>query len=177
LLAAVPGYFQYPGWLEIGELPRNIAKILKFVIPYCFQFILMTNSFILIAEDDADDRLLLNTAFREIGYEGKVEFVADGDELMSFLLSSIENEFVPGLILLDLNMPKKGGKEVLKEIKENKGLKKIPVIIFSTTKNESEVEKCYELGANNYVVKPVNYHSLLQFVENIRHLLFMSPKQ
>lgn len=137
----------------------------------------MPNSFILIAEDDADDRLLLNTAFREIGYEGKVEFVSDGVELMNFLHSSIEKQFVPRLILLDLNMPKKGGKEVLQEIKENKGLKKIPVIVFSTTKNETEVEKCFELGAKSFVVKPENYHSLLQFAENIRHLLFLPPEQ
>src|SRR5262245_2916743 len=133
----------------------------------------MTNPFILIAEDDADDRLLLNTAFREIGYEGQVEFVSDGVELMNFLHTSFEKELVPGLILLDLNMPKKGGKEVLQEIKENRGFKNIPVIVFSTTRNETEVEKCFELGANNYVVKPENYHSLLQFAENI---LFMLSK-
>ena len=138
---------------------------------------MMISSFILIAEDDADDRLLLNTAFHETGYDGKLEFVSDGVELMSFLHSALEKELVPGLILLDLNMPRKGGREVLKEIKENKGFKKIPVIIFSTAKNESEVEKCYELGANSYVAKPENYHSLLQFVNNIRHLLFITPNQ
>jgi CheY-like chemotaxis protein len=137
----------------------------------------MINSFVLIAEDDADDRLLLSSAFGDIGYKGKVEFVNDGVELMNFLYTTRNDDSVPAVILLDLNMPKKGGKEVLKEIREHKGLKEIPVIIFSTTENEYEVEKCYELGANSFVVKPVNYHSLLQFAENIRNLLFMQrPK-
>ena len=70
--------------------------------------------------------------------------------------------------LLDLNMPKKDGRTVLKEVKEHPDFKRIPVIIFTTTKNENEVRRCYELGANTYVVKPVSFDALLKVVEDIR---------
>lgn len=130
----------------------------------------MKGSYILIAEDDADDRLLLQTAFQEIGYQGRLEFVANGEELLDFLKNNLSQPIQPGVIILDLNMPKKGGKEVLSEIRGELGYKKVPIIVFSTTKNESEVQKCYELGADNYFVKPVNYSSLIKFVTDIHNL-------
>ena len=130
----------------------------------------MKDSYILIAEDDADDRLLLQTAFQEIGYQGRLEFVANGEELLDFLKKNLGQPIQPGVIILDLNMPKKGGKEVLSEIRGELGYKKVPIIVFSTTKNEAEVQKCYELGADNYFVKPVNYSSLIKFVTDIHNL-------
>jgi CheY-like chemotaxis protein len=133
----------------------------------------MEKLFVLIAEDDADDRFLLQNAFEEMGYTDKLEFVENGVELMDFLENNSNNpNSVPGFILLDLNMPKKDGREVLKELKQHDDYKTIPVIVFSTTKNETEVKRCYELGANTYVVKPVSYDSLLKFVENIRSYWF-----
>ena len=128
----------------------------------------MKKFYILIAEDDADDRFLLKTAFEESGYKNTLRFVENGVELIKHLKEVSErknNDEYPGFILLDLNMPKKDGREVLKEIKENKVFKKIPVIVFTTTKNENEISKCYELGANSYVVKPLVFDELVQIIQ------------
>jgi CheY-like chemotaxis protein len=130
----------------------------------------MSEVFILIAEDDADDRFLLRTAFEEKGYNDKLEFVENGMELLAYLDScqeSINNRY-PKFILLDLNMPKKDGREVLKELKQHKLYKKIPIVIFTTTRNENEIRRCYEMGANTYVVKPASFNDLLNTIEQIR---------
>jgi len=126
--------------------------------------------YILIAEDDADDRFLLKTAFEESGYKNTLKFVENGVELIKHLKEVTQrknNDEYPGFILLDLNMPKKDGREVLKEIKENKVFKKIPVIVFTTTKNENEISKCYELGANSYVVKPLVFDELVHIIKGL----------
>jgi two-component system response regulator len=131
----------------------------------------MGKSFILIAEDDADDRYLLRTAFEEKGFSEKVEFVENGVDLIDFLTSikvkAAGERVYPGFVMLDLNMPKKDGREALKEIKQHPDLRKIPVIIFTTTKNENEIQRCYELGANTYIVKPVSFDGLLKVVDDI----------
>jgi len=126
---------------------------------------------ILIAEDDADDRFLLQTAFVENGYTDAINFVENGVDVMNYLrnLAEGDNAVYPSFILLDLNMPKKNGREVLKEIKEHPELKKIPVIIFTTTKNELEINRCYELGANSYIVKPSSFELLLKIIDQIRN--------
>jgi two-component system response regulator len=141
----------------------------------------MNNIYILVAEDDADDRFLLETAFAENGFKGKLEFVENGVELLEYLrnLNASENNAehpLPGFILLDLNMPKKDGREVLKEIKEDPRFKKIPVIVFTTTKNENEINRCYELGANTYVVKPVGFENLVKTIEDIRSYWFSTAQ-
>lgn len=141
----------------------------------------MSKVYILVAEDDADDRFLLETAFAEKGYQEKLTFVENGVELMEYLRNLHHDDqkkesALPGFILLDLNMPKKDGREVLKEIKEDPLFKKIPVIVFTTTKNENEVNRCYELGANTYVVKPVGFESLLQTIEDIRSYWFKTAQ-
>lgn len=132
----------------------------------------MDKLFILIAEDDADDRFLFKTAFEEKGYEDDIEFVENGIELLKFLYNIEQKKpgerQYPSFILLDLNMPKKDGREVLKEIKQHPEFKKIPVVVFTTTNSENEIRRCYELGANTYVVKPVSFDSLLKVVEEIR---------
>ncbi len=128
--------------------------------------------FILIAEDDADDRFLLKTVFDEMGYKEKIEFVENGIELFTFLnrihKTDISENNYPRFILLDLNMPKKDGREVLKEIKQHAIYKKIPVIVFTTTKNETEIKRCYELGANTYIVKPASFEGLVKTMSDIR---------
>ncbi len=134
---------------------------------------------ILIAEDDADDRYLLQTAFSETGYPEKIDFVENGIEVLNYLddiytSNNMEVKALPGFILLDLNMPKKDGREVLKEIKQHPVFKKIPVIVFTTTKNEIEIKRCYELGANSYIVKPISFDALLKVVENIRSFWFQT---
>ena len=133
----------------------------------------MNSFFILIAEDDADDRFLMKTALDELGYSDlRVEFVENGIELLEQLdhirLQPAANKY-PRFILLDLNMPKMDGRDVLKSIKNHEEFKKIPVIIFSTTKNQLEVKRCYDLGANTYIVKPVNFDLLVETVQQIRN--------
>ena len=129
----------------------------------------MEEIFILIAEDDADDRFLLQAAFEENGFSDKLKFVENGVEVIEYLrsLESSDKKY-PRFILLDLNMPKKDGREVLRELKQHPELKKIPVVIFSTTNNEQEMRRCYELGANSYITKPNSFESLLKTVAALR---------
>lgn len=141
----------------------------------------MNKIYILVAEDDADDRFLLETAFAENGYSGKLQFVENGVELLDYLRNLNPQEagnvnHLPGFILLDLNMPKKDGREVLKELKEDPRFKKIPVVVFTTTKNENEINRCYELGANTYVVKPVGFENLVKTIEDIRSYWFKTAQ-
>ena len=130
----------------------------------------MKDIFILIAEDDADDRFLLKAAFEENGFKDQLHFVENGVEVLEYLqeLKPQEPDSLPRFILLDLNMPKKDGREVLKELKQHPDLKKIPVVIFSTTNNEQEMRRCYELGANSYITKPNSFESLLKTVAALR---------
>jgi two-component system response regulator len=132
--------------------------------------------YVLIAEDDEDDRFLVEAAMKECGHRDHLTFVENGVELLTFLRAEkkknpMEKHF-PTFILLDLNMPKKDGREVLKEIKEDEDLRVIPIVVFTTTKNENEVRRCYELGANTYVVKPVSFDKLVKVVGDIRNYWF-----
>jgi len=122
---------------------------------------------ILVAEDDADDRFLIQTAFEEKGYTDKLDFVENGVELISYLADNAKNN-IPRIILLDLNMPKKDGRQVLRELKQHELFKRIPIVVFTTTKNENEIGRCYDLGANTYIVKPTTFNELLFLVEQIR---------
>ena len=136
----------------------------------------MQKRFILIAEDDADDRFLLQTAFEENGFTDSLEFVDNGISLMEFLTKVQQSKTLdinyPAFILLDLNLPKKDGREVLKEIKQHADLKKIPVVVFTTAKNEHEIRRCYEYGANSYVVKPVSFEALVKVIRDVRNYWF-----
>jgi len=126
--------------------------------------------FILVAEDDMDDKFMLQTIFEDSGKSDLLEFVENGLELINYLDHINKNEdtlFYPHFILLDLNMPKMDGRQALKELKNHSAYKKIPVIIFSTTKNETEINRCYELGANSYIVKPYNYKELTQIMDAV----------
>ncbi|XZF13934.1 response regulator [Chitinophagaceae bacterium MMS25-I14] len=135
--------------------------------------------FILIAEDDADDRFLLQAAFEENGFAEKLQFVENGMEVMDFLhkiTSGAGKYILPSFILMDLNMPKKDGREVLVELKQQPALRNIPVIIFSTTNNEQEMKRCYELGANAYITKPNSFEHLLETVATLRSYWINSGK-
>ena len=131
--------------------------------------------FILVAEDDIDDKSMLQMIFEDSGKGNLLEFVDNGQELINFLDYINQNEdtlFYPCFILLDLNMPKMDGMQTLKELKEHSAYKKIPVIIFSTTKNETEIGRCYELGANSYIIKPHNYKDLMQIMDVVNSYWF-----
>jgi CheY-like chemotaxis protein len=135
----------------------------------------MHQPLIVIAEDDADDQFLFQTAFEENGLKLQIKFVNNGVEMISYLdacTAAKDPSNIPSLIILDLNMPKKDGREVLKEIKTHPVYKIIPVIIFTTTKNEKEVRRCYDLGANSYIVKPVTFDGLVLIIREIKNFWF-----
>lgn len=136
----------------------------------------MEKRYILVAEDDPDDRMLLQSAFTDKVLPEKLEFVENGSELLHYLQSiaggTDTGKNYPGVIMLDLNMPKKNGRETLTEIKLHPLFKRIPVIVFTTTRSESEIKRCYELGANTYIVKPHNYDDLLNVISEIRKYWF-----
>lgn len=124
----------------------------------------------MVAEDDPDDRFLLQTAFDEMGYKDTLVFVENGVDLFIALndMSVGADGIFPNFILLDMNMPKKDGYETLRELKQHPLYKCIPVIVYTTTRNEADIRRCYESGANTYIVKPVRFEMLLEVVENIR---------
>jgi CheY-like chemotaxis protein len=132
---------------------------------------------ILMADDDADDRLLANDALLDCAFEGQVKFVEDGEELVDYLRNAgkyavRESHPRPGLILLDLNMPRKNGKEVLREIKADPELRQIPVVVFTTSKSDTDVAAVYELGANSFVVKPSGYDDLVGIMRMLKQYWF-----
>jgi CheY-like chemotaxis protein len=120
------------------------------------------NLCVLIVDDDEDDQMMLAAAFRDVGFNGGVETVNDGEELMEYLENrgAFSSKSCPHLILLDLNMPKKDGRLALKEIRRNSKFCKIPVIIYSTSKNPEDVSFAYENGANSFISKPSSYQEL-----------------
>jgi len=111
---------------------------------------------ILIAEDDLDDQLLLKLAFEGVFSAPTLHFVPDGEELIDYLLrkGKYKHEPRPALILLDLNMPRKSGYEVLQEIKVHPELRQIPVVVLSTSSHKVDIYKSYDLGANSFYSYP-----------------------
>ncbi len=127
---------------------------------------------ILIAEDDAEDRMLTTEAMNESRLVNRIDFVEDGEELMDYLnnigkYSDSKNYPLPGLILLDLNMPRKDGREALREIKSSPHLKKIPVIILTTSKAEEDIIRTYDLGVNSFITKPVTFNGMVNVMQAI----------
>ena len=120
---------------------------------------------ILIADDDQDDVQLTRDCFNQNRLLVHINEVHDGEILLESLLADIKN--LPQLILLDINMPKKGGLEVLEEIKRNETFRKIPVVIFSTSTAHNDIEKAYELGASCFVSKPNNLAEWCDKIERI----------
>jgi CheY-like chemotaxis protein len=124
---------------------------------------------ILMADDDPDDRLLIQEAFQEAGLSTALYFVEDGEELMDFLRHegkhSQAERPLPGLILLDLNMPRKDGREALREIRADQALRRIPIVVLTTSKSEEDICRSYDMGANSYITKPVSFESLVRMVE------------
>jgi CheY-like chemotaxis protein len=132
---------------------------------------------ILIAEDDEDDYLLTIEALKEAGVESPVKWVKDGEALMDYLHPLCSNGKkpsvqVPSLILLDLNMPRKDGREVLDEIKKNDVLRKIPVVVLTTSKAETDINHAYELGVNSYIQKPVRFSEFVEVIKVLSHYWF-----
>jgi len=132
---------------------------------------------IIIAEDDEDDYLLTIEALKEAGVDTKIKWVKDGEELMNYLepigasQKQTRAEF-PSLILLDLNMPRKDGREVLYEIKKSDTLRKIPVIVLTTSKADTDISHAYDLGVNSYIQKPVRFNEFVEVVKVLSNYWF-----
>jgi CheY-like chemotaxis protein len=129
---------------------------------------------IVVADDDADDRMMIRDAFEESKLGNPIDFVEDGMELMEYLnreakYSSLKGQPYPGFILLDLNMPRKDGRTALKEIKESAELHRIPIVILTTSKAEEDIIKTYNLGVNSFICKPVSFDKLVEIVKTVGH--------
>lgn len=125
---------------------------------------------ILMADDDEDDRMLAKEALEECRLANDLHFVEDGEELMHFLYhrhryTDLTISPRPGLILLDLNMPRKDGREVLKEIKSDPDLRTIPIVVLTTSKAEEDIYRTYDLGASSYISKPVTFEGLVEVMK------------
>jgi len=125
---------------------------------------------ILMADDDEDDRMLTQDALTESRVRNTLYCVEDGVELLEYLrrqgkYADKTKSPRPGLILLDLNMPRKDGREALKEIKADADLKNIPVVILTTSVQEEDKFKGYDLGAASYITKPVNFEGLVELMK------------
>jgi CheY-like chemotaxis protein len=122
---------------------------------------------ILMADDDEDDRQLTRDALLAAKLSNPIRFVADGQELIDYLRldgryhGRPDDAPRPGIILLDLNMPKKDGREALAEIKSDEGLRQIPVVVLTTSHDELDVVRSYDLGVNSFITKPVTFTSLV----------------
>jgi CheY-like chemotaxis protein len=132
---------------------------------------------ILVADDDPDDRFLIKEAFREGLLVNGLRFVEDGEELMDYLRrrgkykDPIQSPR-PGIILLDLNMPRKDGRQALREIKSDPGLKSIPVVVLTTSRDEEDILRSYDTGANSYITKPVTFAGLVNAVRTLGNYWF-----
>jgi CheY-like chemotaxis protein len=124
---------------------------------------------ILIVEDNKGDVGLIEEVFEEAKIRNKLHVAEDGEEAMLFLRA--EGKFSgsprPDIILLDLNLPKKDGREVLKEIKQDSSLKNIPVVILTTSGAEKDILRAYDLHANAYITKPLDFDQFIKVVESI----------
>ena len=122
---------------------------------------------ILMADDDADDRMLAKEALEESRVLNDLRFVEDGEELMDYLYKrgKFSDAERPGLILLDLNMPKKDGREALREIKADPDLRRIPIVVMTTSKAEEDIYRSYDLGASSFITKPVTFERLLELMK------------
>ncbi len=121
---------------------------------------------VLLADDDPEDQFLLREAFNEVGMRDVLVTVKDGQELLDYLQTQADAGLQdgPSIILLDLNMPRKSGREALEEMRRDPRWRRIPVIILTTSSNAEDVDRAYMLGANSFITKPESYDSLLQLV-------------
>ena len=127
---------------------------------------------ILLADDDEEDRMLTSDALNESRVVNDLRFVEDGEDLLDYLYRrgkyDADSAPRPGLILLDLNMPKKDGREALREIKADPDLRRIPIVVLTTSKAEEDIYRTYDLGANSFIAKPVKFESLVTLMKEIK---------
>ncbi len=127
----------------------------------------------LMAEDDSDDRLLIKEAFRKSDVINTLHFVEDGVELLEYLrrqrkFDNHASNPTPDVILLDLNMPRKDGREALQEIKTDPHLRHIPVVVLTTSKAEEDILLSYDIGAASYITKPLTFDRLVEIITGLK---------
>ena len=132
---------------------------------------------ILMADDDPEDRLLAKAAMADARLVNELRFVGNGEELIDYLnrrgrYLDIADSPRPGLILLDLKMPKKDGREALQEIKADPRLRGIPVVVLTSSKADEDIYKTYDLGANSFIVKPVSFQGLVEVMKTLKSYWF-----
>jgi CheY-like chemotaxis protein len=132
---------------------------------------------ILMADDDDDDRLLTRDAVAEAGLDSDLHFVENGEELLDYLcrrgrFRAPATAPRPGLILLDLNMPLKDGREALREIRADPDLRRIPVVVLTTSKADTDIGAIYELGANSFISKPFQFEALVSVMRMLGQYWF-----
>jgi two-component system response regulator len=133
---------------------------------------------ILVVEDSPDDFDATNRAFSKVNLRNAIEHAESGEAALAYLNSSEAAR--PGIILLDLNMPGMDGRKTLEIIKKNEDLRKIPVVILTTSNDERDVRVCYELGANTYIQKPVDLDGLISAIKRLKEYWFeiaLLPKE
>lgn len=118
---------------------------------------------ILVVDDDPDDRLLALEAAQESRLHGELRFVEDGEALLEYLRAAA----VPGLILLDLNMPRMDGREALRVLKGDPLLRRIPVVVLSTSSAQEDIRASYDLGVNSFIIKPTSFASLVDVMRSL----------
>ncbi len=127
---------------------------------------------VLMADDDEDDQMFAQDAFEESGLPHNLAFVNDGEALIDHLNHCLESDepnqtLLPDLILLDLNMPRKDGREALREIKANPKLRHIPVVVLTTSSSDGDVYRSYDIGANSFITKPVTFDALVEVLNTL----------
>jgi CheY-like chemotaxis protein len=132
---------------------------------------------ILMADDDADDRRLTRDALEDSRLANDLRFVENGEELLDYLrhqgkYTDPETAPRPGLILLDLNMPRKDGRTALKEMKSDPDLRQIPITVLTTSKADEDIFRSYDLGVNSYIVKPVTFEALVDILQTLEKYWF-----
>lgn len=131
----------------------------------------INNRYVLIVEDSPIDFEIISRAFHRISFKPDIHHCKDGDEALSFLNKTTSPDSgctTPGLVLLDLNLPGTDGRQVLSTIKTSHDLKEIPVVILSTSNNESDMEFCFSTGAEKYLQKPVSPNEFTETAEIIK---------
>jgi CheY-like chemotaxis protein len=136
-----------------------------------------TPMIVLMADDDPDDRLMAQEAFEEARLVNPLYFVENGEELLDYLhhrgrYTAAEAAPTPGLILLDLNMPKKDGRQALQEIKADPSLRHIPIVVLTTSKAEEDILRTYDLGVSSFITKPVSFDGLVDLVRGLMRYWF-----
>lgn len=130
-----------------------------------------------MCDDDPDDQLLITDALQEARLANPIDFTSNGRELLQYLnregdYAALKGQPLPGLILLDLNMPIMDGREVLKVLKNDDKFKSIPIIVLTTSKAEEDVARSYDMGVNSFVIKPVSFSNLVEMIQSITDYWF-----